>query len=332
MSRLFTSPAIGRRRLVLGTLLGAAASVRAQTTPAYPSRPVTWVVPYAAGGGGDTLGRLLAKGLTAGLGQPVVVDNKAGAGGQIGVNAVKLAPADGYTILYGDIGPFAMNTALYPKLSYDMSKDFIPLTRLLVSSTLLLVPAKSPVNSLADLVKLGGGSTPLNYGSYGVGSLPHIWMEMFKAETRGNFNHIAYKGAAPAIQDLLGGQIDLMVDVAVNSIPLARDGRLKALAVIGSSQRLPQLPNVPTMTELGYPGIDTPGWSGVAVRAGTPPAVVARLHEEIVRALLSPEVAQRYADTGTVPSPMSVAQFTEFVGAETRRWGAVIKRAGVTLE
>lgn len=322
-----------RRQFLASTAaLMAVPAIQAQSPTGYPTRPVMWVVPYPAGGAGDTLSRLLAKHVTAGLGQPVVIENKAGAGGQIGVNAVKMAPADGYTLLYGDIGPFAINSALYPKLGYDMLKDFIPLTRLLASATILVVPATSPVNTLPDLLKLAGGSKPLNYGSYGTGSMPHVWMEMFKAETRGNFSHVAYKGGAPAIQELVGGHIDLMVDLAGNSMPLVREGKLKAIAVIGSEKRLAQLPKVPTMTELGYPAMDVAGWSGMAVRVGTPPSVVARLHEEIVRALKSPEVAQRFADTGSVPSPMSVAQFTDFVRTETRRWDIVIKRAGITLE
>ena len=292
---------------------------------------MTWVVPYPAGGFGDALSRMLAQKLSTSLKQPVVVDNRPGAGGQIGVAYAKQQPADGYTLLYGDLGPFSMNAGLYPKLAYDTLKDFVPLTRLLVSPTVLIVPANSRLQSWQDLVQAAQSEKGLNYGSYGVGSQPHIWMEMLNRTLKGRLTHVSYKGGAPAVQDLIAGHIDLMLDVAPSSIPLVRDGKVRALVVVGSERRLAQIPQVPTITELGMPALDVPGWTGVAVRAGTPEAVVNLLHEELVKAVQSPDVVQRYTDLGLSVAPSSRAQFTELIRTETTRWGEVIRAVGVRL-
>jgi tripartite-type tricarboxylate transporter receptor subunit TctC len=297
-----------------------------------PSRAVTWVVPYPAGGFGDALSRVLAQQLTLSLKQPVIVENKPGAGGQIAAAYVKQLPADGHTLFYGDIGPFAMNAALYPRLNYDVQKDFTPLTRLLTSALVLVVPANSPIKSLAELQQAAKTDKPLHYGSFGIGSQPHIWMEMYRRETGGNLEHVAYKGAAPALQDLMGGHIDLMLDVAANSLPYVREGKLRALAVVGSDKRLRQLPQVPTLAELGLGKLNAPGWTGVVVRQGTPPAVVAQLHAAVVKAVQSPEVMERFGEFAVTPAPQSPAEFSRFIQSETERWGQVIKAVGVTLD
>lgn len=297
-----------------------------------PTRAVTWVVPYPAGGFGDALSRVLAQQLTLSLKQPVIVENKPGAGGQIAAAYVKQLPADGHTLFYGDIGPFAMNAALYPRLNYDVQKDFIPLTRLLTSALVLVVPANSPIKSLAELQQAAKADKPLHYGSFGIGSQPHIWMEMYRREVGGNLEHVAYKGAAPALQDLMGGHIDLMLDVAANSLPYVREGKLRALAVVGSDKRLRQLPQVPTLAELGLGKLNAPGWTGVVVRQGTPAAVVAQLHATVVKAVQSPEVMERFGDFAVTPAPMSPTEYARFIQSETERWGQVIKAVGVTLE
>ena len=302
------------------------------TTTWVPNHAVTWVVPYPAGGFGDALSRVLAQQLTLSLKQPVIVENKPGAGGQIAAAYVKQLPADGHTLFYGDIGPFAMNAALYPRLNYDVQKDFIPLTRLLTSALVLVVPANSPIKSLADLQLAAKADKPLHYGSFGVGSQPHIWMEMYRRETGGNLEHVAYKGAAPALQDLMGGHIDLMLDVAANSLPYVREGKLRALAVVGSDKRLRQLPQVPTLAELGLGKLNAPGWTGVVVRQGTPAAVVAQLHAAVVKAVQSPEVMERFGDFAVTPAPLSPAEYARFIQSETERWGQVIKAVGVTLD
>lgn len=297
-----------------------------------PTRAVTWVVPYPAGGFGDALSRVLAQQLTLSLKQPVIVENKPGAGGQIAAAYVKQLPADGHTLFYGDIGPFAMNAALYPRLNYDVQKDFIHLTRLLTSALVLVVPANSPIKSLAELQQAAKADKPLHYGSFGIGSQPHIWMEMYRREVGGNLEHVAYKGAAPALQDLMGGHIDLMLDVAANSLPYVREGKLRALAVVGSDKRLRQLPQVPTLAELGLSKLNAPGWTGVVVRQGTPAAVVAQLHAAVVKAVQSPEVMERFGDFAVTPAPMSPTEYARFIQSETERWGQVIKAVGVTLE
>jgi tripartite-type tricarboxylate transporter receptor subunit TctC len=296
------------------------------------SRPLTWVVPYPPGGFGDSLSRVLAPLVSTSLGQTVVVENRPGAGGQIAASFVKQQRADGHTLMYGDIGPFAMNAALYPKLSYDTLKDFTPLTRLITSAQLLVVPPTSPFQSLADLVKASTADKGVLYGSYGMGSHPHIWVEMLKREVQGNFRHVAYKGAAPAMQDLMGGQIDTMLDVAANSLPYVRGGRLRAVAVVGSPTRLESLPQVPTISELGYRSLDAPGWAGVVVRRGTPAGIVAALHAAVVQAVRSDEVRRRFGDLAITPAPQSAPEFAQFIRSETDRLGAAIRAAGVVLE
>ncbi len=326
-----------RRTLLRGAAALAAvpllASNAARAQDGFPSRPVTWVVPYPAGGFGDALSRMLAQKMAASLGQPVVIDNRPGAGGQIGANYVKQQPADGHTLFYGDLGPFSMNAGLYPKLSYDTLKDFMPLTRLLISPTLLLVPAASPYQRFADFVRAAqAGGKGLNYGSYGMGSQPHIWMEMLRGQVKGNLTHVAYKGGAPAVQDLMAGHIDAMLDVAPSAIPLVRENKARALAVVGSDKRLAQLPSVPTIAELGLPALNIPGWTGMVVRSGTPEPVANRLHDELVKAVQSPDVVQRYTDLGLVVAPSSRTEFAELIRTETARWGQVIHQVGVKLE
>ncbi|MDM0021242.1 Bug family tripartite tricarboxylate transporter substrate binding protein [Variovorax saccharolyticus] len=312
-------------------LASLAARAGAQAA-AFPTRPITWVVPYPAGGFGDALSRMLAQKISASLRQPVVVDNRPGAGGQIGANHVKQQPADGYTLFYGDLGPFSMNAGLYPKLSYDTLKDFMPLTRLLVSPTLVIVPANGRLKTWQDVLEAARSAQGLNYGSYGMGSQPHIWMEMLKREIKGNMTHVAYKGGAPAVQDLMAGHIDLLLDVTPSSIPLVRENKAKALAVVGSERRLPQLPQVPTIGELGLPSLDVPGWTGIVVKAGTPEPIANLLHDELVKAVQSSDVVQRYGELGLVVAPSSRAEFAELIRAETARWGKVIREVGVQLD
>jgi len=329
---------ISRRSLVLaGTslpLVAAAPFAFAQATT-FPRRPVLWVVPYPAGGFGDAVSRVLAQHMASTLKQPVVVENKPGAGGQIAAAHVKQQPADGHTLLYGDIGPFAMNAALYPKLNYNTLKDFTPITRLLTSSLLLVVPPNSPYKSVDDLIKdakTRKDDRAITYGSYGIGSQPHIWMEMLKRETKGSLQHVAYKGAAPAVQDLMGGHIEVMLDVAANSLPYVQEGKLRALAVVGAEKRLERLPQVPTLSELGYPNLNAPGWTGAVVKAGTPPDIAAQLRSAVVQAVESEEIRRRFGDLGVTPAPQTPQDFARFIESETKRWGSVIRSAGVVLE
>lgn len=327
---------ISRRALLQSSVaLPFAANALAQPASTFPRKAITWVVPYPAGGFGDAVSRVLTQHVSATLKQPVIVDNRPGAGAQIAAAYVKQQPADGHTLFYGDIGPFAMNVALYPKLSYDTFKDFAPLTRLLTSSLILVVPANSPYKTLDELIKaakVAKDDKSLMYGSFGIGSQPHIWVEMLKRETKGNFQHVAYKGAAPAVQDLMGGHIDMMLDVTANSLPYVLEGKLRALAVVGSEKRLEKLPQLQTLSELGYPALNIPGWTGVVVRAGTPTDIMAQLHAAVAQAVQSDEIKRRFGDLGVVPAPQSPADFSRFIQTETERWGTVIRSAGVVLE
>lgn len=323
---------INRRKLLVTAGLFATASQSFAQGAAYPSRPVNFVVPYPAGGFGDALSRLIAEKLASQLQQPVIIDNRPGAAGQIGASYVKQQPADGHTLFYGDIGPLAMNAALYPKVSYDVQRDFTPVGRLVIAPLLLVVPTASPIRSLADLLRASANSPGINYGSYGPGSQPHVWMEMLKRKVGGQFTHVPYKGAAPAMQDLLGARIDVMADVAANSLPMVKDAKLRAIAVIGSDSRLAALPNVPTLAELGYQELNTPGWAGIVVRSSTPEAIITKLSTAIQKVLQAPDLAQRYTPIGILLAPQSPAQFGDFIRTETQRWGQVIRAAGITLD
>ncbi len=315
----------------------AAAMVMAVTSAAFaadafPSKPISWVVPYPTGGFGDSLSRSIAQKMAKTLGVPVIVENRPGAGAQIGVNYVKRQPADGYTILYGDLGPFSMNPGLYPKLDYNMQTDFVPLTRLLATPTLLVVRADSPLNSVDELIKASKDGGRVTYGSYGVGSAPHVWGEMLRLETGGNFEHVAYKGASPALQDLVGGHIDVINDVVASSAPFVRDGRIKALAVVGVDERLPEFSNIPTLTELGYGSLNMLGWTGVAVKAGTPQPIVDKLYAAVVDAINTPEVVRPFTELGMFVAPQEPDEFRQYISSETARWGEVIRKAGISLD
>lgn len=325
------------RRRFLGAALVAAGGA-SLTGPvlaadgAYPSRPITWVVPYPTGGFGDALSRAIAQKLSDSLQVPVVVDNRPGAGGQIGVAHARQLPADGYTLLYGDIGPFAMNAALYAWLPYDMDRDFTPLTRLLTVPSLVVVGAASPIQTLADLITASKTAKGVSYGSYGVGSGLHIFGAMLQRRVNGRFEHVAYKGAAPALQDLIGGHLDMVCDVIASSAPLVRNGKLRAMAVVGWDQRIALLPQVPTLTELGYGDLDLLGWTGVVVKAGTPRPIVDRLQAEVVKALRSPDIVARYTELGLAVAPQSGEQFGQFMRSETQRWGKVIRAADIRVD
>ena len=264
--------------------------------------------------------------------QAVVVENKPGGAAQLAAQYVKQQPADGHTLLYADIGPLAMYPALYAKLSFSPLKDFAPLTRLFKSPLVVVVPASSPFQTLADLLRAAAAGDGLNYGSYGQGSQPHVWTEQLRIKTRSRMTHVPYQGAAPALQDLMAGRLDFMCDVVASSLPLVREGKLRALVSVGSEQRLQVLPQAPTLTEAGHADLDTPGWNGVMVRAGTPAPVVELLHKAVVAALESPEVLGRYRPLGLEPAPLAPAAFGEFIQSESQRWGLGIRQAGIKVE
>ena len=298
----------------------------------FPNRQITIIVPFPAGGVTDQLARGIGQKLAENLKVAVVVDNKPGGGAQIAANALKQAPADGYTVLIGDIGAFALNPSLYAKLSYDPARDFTPLARLVLAPSLLVVPAASPYNSLAELVNAAKTRPAgLNIASQSTGSGGHLFAEMLRNQTHGNFNHVPYRGSAPALTELIGGQVDVFFDPIITSGPFVKDGKLKALA-IGAAQRSPQFSQVPTLQEQGYGAINVVAWFGMVVKAGTPTPAVNRLGEEVIKALRAPEVAKRFTDQGLDVAPQGPGEFKTFMEADTVRWGKVIKDAGIKLE
>lgn len=319
-------------------LLGAAALSCLTLGPAFgqtgdfPNKQITIIVPFPAGGVTDQLARGIGQKMAENLKVPVVVDNKPGGGSQIAANAVKQAPADGYTLFIGDIGAFALNPSLFTKLSYDPMKDFTPLARLVLAPSLLVVPGGSPYNSMADVVK-AAKTRPngLNIASQSAGSGGHLFAEMLRNQTQGNFNHVPYRGSAPALTELIGGQVDVFFDPIITSGPFVKDGKLKALA-IGAAQRSSQFPQVPTLQEQGYGNVNLVAWFGLVVRAGTPASAVNRLSDEVIKALRAPEVAKRFTDQGLEVAPQTASEFKTFMETETVRWGKVIKDAGIKLE
>lgn len=298
----------------------------------FPLKPITIVVPFPPGGVTDQLARGIGQKMAESMKVPVIVDNRPGAGSQIAANVVKQAPADGYTVLIGDIGAFALNPSLYPKLSYDPLKDFTPLARLVLAPSLLVVPANSPLTSFAELVN-AAKSRPvsLNMASQSTGSGGHLFAEMLRNQTQAKINHVPYRGSAPALTDLIGGQVDAFFDPTITSGPFVKEGKLKALA-IGAAQRSPQFPQVPTLTELGYERLNLVAWFGLVVKTGTPAPAIKRLSDEVIKALRTPDLAKRFADQGMEIAPQAAPEFRAFVEAETAHWGRVIKDAGIVLE
>jgi tripartite-type tricarboxylate transporter receptor subunit TctC len=289
-------------------------------------------VPFPPGGVTDPVARFVGQKVADSVGQPVVVDNKPGAAGFIGAETVKRAAPDGYTLFMGHTGTQAVNQWLYSKLPYDPAKDFVPITRMIQSSHILVVPADSPAKSVADLVALArskpGG---LTFASQGVGAGGHLLGEMLKTRTGADLQHVAYKGSAPALQDILAGRVDLFFDAIITSGPHIRDGKLRALAV-ASKERVRWFPDVPTMAEAGFAGIELDFWFGLFAPAGTPPAVVAKLNEEFVKALRSPDVEKRFGDQGLQVMADTPEAFAAIVAADAARLGKVVKESGARAD
>lgn len=304
----------------------------AQGAADFPAKQISIIVPFPAGGVTDQLARGIGLKLADSLKVPVIVDNRPGAGSQIAANVVRQAPADGYTIFIGDIGSFALNGHLYSKLSYDPLKDFMPLARLALAPALLVVNANSPYKTPADLVDAAKTrSGGISFASQSTGSGGHLFAEMLRDKTKGTFNHVPYRGSAPALIDLVGGQVDAFFDPMITSGPFVKDGRLKALA-IGADKRSPQFPNVPTLAEVGFGDINLVAWFGMAVKAGTPPDVLSKLSNAVVKAIEAPDLVRKFTDQGLEVAPMNDVQFGPFVREEGARWGRVIKNANIKLE
>lgn len=294
----------------------------------YPSKPIKIIVPAAPGGTTDIAARLVGKRLAEIGGQPVVIDNRAGGAGIIGMQALKQAPADGYTLIMGNIGPNAINHSLYKQLPYK-PEDFAPITLVVSVPNVLVVHPSVPARTVAELVALAKAQPgKLSFASSGTGQSVHMSGELFKARTGTDLIHVAYKGAAPAVADLVAGQVTMMVDNLPSSMPHIQSGKLRALAVT-SRERVPELPDVPTMKEAGIDNFQVTAWFGLLAPAGTPESVVAQLHQSIARILAEPEVVKRLAELGGRPGGNTPAQFADFMRDERQRWAEVVRATGI---
>jgi tripartite-type tricarboxylate transporter receptor subunit TctC len=304
----------------------------AQAQTDYPSKPIRIIVQFTPGTSTDIIGRLIGQKLTEAWGQPVVVDNRPGAGAVIGTEAAAKAAPDGYTLVMAVSSAFGINPGLVPNLPYDVMRDFALITNVVLTPQTLLVPAASPVKSVKELVAAAKAKPgELNYGSLGSGSTSHLTMELFRATAGIQLTHVPYKGSPPAYTDLFSGNIQLMFDAVPAVIPHAKSGKLRALAV-GSSVRSPFLPDVPTVAESGYPGFEAVGWIGLAAPAKTPDAILNKLNAEVVKILATQDTKDRLAGLGVTPVGDTRAQFTAFVRSEIAKWGKLIKDANVKAD
>jgi tripartite-type tricarboxylate transporter receptor subunit TctC len=311
----------------------------AQAQTAWPSKPVRIVVPFTAAGTTDILARALAPELQRVFGQPFVVDNKPGAGGNLGAAEVAKSAPDGYTLLMGTVGTHAINPALYPKMPYDHVKDFAPITLVAgVPNVLVVNPAfaqKNSIQSVADLVKVAKAQPGrLNFASSGNGTSIHLSGELFKTLTGTFMVHFPYRGSGPALIDLMGGNTDLMFDNLPSSMAHIKSGKLKALAVT-SAQRSAALPDVPTVAEAGGPALapyEATSWFGLLAPAGTPADVIQRIQQETAKALGSPAIKERLLSQGAIPSGNTPSEFAKLIDQETKKWAAVVKASGAKVD
>lgn len=321
-------------RLGASALLGLAAlasAAPARADAAWPQRPITLVVPGAAGGTTDTPARFMAQKLAERLGQPVVVDNKPGAGGMLGASQVARAQPDGYTVLVGNTGSNAINYTAYQKLSYK-ADDFIALTDMISFANVLVVPVKSPIKSLNDLIAAAKKDPgKLAFSSAGVGQTTHLMGELFRQRTGADVVHVPYKGSAPATMAIVSGETQFMFDNLTGSLVHVKDGKLRALAVTGAT-REPELPDVPTMTELGMKDFDKVGWMGFFLPAKTPPDIVKKLTDNLIAVLKDPAVVQRYRDLGGRPGGMASEPFSQMVERDRKDWGELIRSQKLQLD
>ena len=317
------------------TAFVAAASALAQPAPkpggVYPSKPVRVIVPFAPGGSNDIMGRLVAQRLGESTGQTFIVDNRPGAGGIIGTEIVAKAQPDGYTLLVMS-ATLTVNPSLQRKLPYDTLKDLAPITNIAAAPLMLVVHPSVPARSVAELLAYARAQPDkLNFGSGGPGSTPHLAGEMLKSMARVRMTHVPYKGGGPALTDLVGGQIQLMLENIPSTLPHVKVNRLRALAVTGP-KRSPLVPEVPTLSEAGVQGYELVGWNGLFAPAGTPRNIVAYLQGETARALSQPEVKERLSALGAEGVGNTPAEFSAFVRAELKKWAQVVRDANIKLD
>jgi tripartite-type tricarboxylate transporter receptor subunit TctC len=318
--------------LVLIAMGAASSTVYAQSKPAggeYPSRVVRIILPQPAGGGTDTAARTVAQKLTEAWGQQVIVDNRPGANGIIGSEAVMKSKPDGYTYLYGFTSVLTMNPSVYKSLPYDTLRDFVPVTQTVTNQMALVVNPYLPVRTVKELAALARARPgELLYGSFGVGNQTHLTAELFRLEAKLKLLHVPYKGDAPSITDLVGGQVALMFSPAIGVTSFIKSGRLKLIAVAGE-KRAAAFPDTPTMIEAGFPGVVSTGWGGLLAPAGTPQDIVQKMQRDVARGLAQPDVRERLAGLGADPVGSTPEEFTAWIKSELEKWTRVVKGAGL---
>jgi tripartite-type tricarboxylate transporter receptor subunit TctC len=314
--------------LILAACVSAASSSFAQN---YPNKPVRLIVPFSAGGPADVLARIVGEKLQRSLGQTVVVINKDGAGTLLGVDMAAKASADGYTLLLGNVA-MVINSSTGKRLPYDLLRDLAPVSLVFTQPLILVLNPAVPLTTLKDFIAFAKANPgKLKYGSSGVGTSIHLTSELFRAAVGVEFTHVPYKGAAPALTDLLGGQIDFMFPGITPVVAHVKSGRLRALGLT-SRQRSPALPDVPTMLELGVANYESTGWYGMLVPAGTPKAIVQRLNQEVVAALKLPDLREKLVSQGGDPVSSTPEQFAAFIASELAKWSGVIRTSGIQVD
>ena len=317
-------------RWFLGVLLALVAALACAQT--YPTKPIRLVVPFPPGGATDILARDVAQKLTEAWGQSVIVDNRPGAGGNIGSELVAKSSPDGYTLEMGTVGTHAINASLYAKMPYDHVRDFTPVILVAGVPNVLVVNPALPANSVAELIAYAKANPgKLNFASSGNGTSIHLSGELFKVMAGVQITHIPYKGSTPALQDLLGGQVQMMFDNLPPSLPQIKAGKLRALGVT-TLTRAPALPDVPTLSESGLPGFEASSWFGILAPAGTPAPIVAKLNAEIAKWLATPEAKEKLAKQGANAAGGTPDDFAKHIAAETAKWAKVVKDSGAKID
>ena len=318
--------------IVALALAGAMSFAVAQSgTANFPDKPIKIVVTFTTGGAPDILARLIGERLTAAWGQPVIVDNKPGAGGNLGADFVAKAPPDGYTIVVGTVGTHSINGALYAKMPYDMVKDFTPITLLATTPNMLVINNEVPAKNLKDFIALGKKEGKMTFASSGSGTSIHVSGELFKTMTGIDMVHIPYKGRATAIPDVLGGRVTMMFDNMPSSLALVREGKLRALGVT-SSTRSPAAPDIPTIAESGLPGFDAVSWFALFAPANTPKPIIDKLQAEVRRILKTPDISKRLADNGLDPVGGTPEELAAYQKSEISKWAKVVKDSGAKVD
>ncbi|GIZ50520.1 Bug family tripartite tricarboxylate transporter substrate binding protein [Noviherbaspirillum aridicola] len=329
-SKMLRGAAALSAALAAAFVMSAPASAQS-TAQNYPNKPIHIIVTFTPGGAPDILGRLLAERLQAAWGQPVIVENKPGAGGNIGADYVAKQPGDGYNLVVGTVGTHAINGALYSKMPYDMVKDFTPITLLATTPNMLVVHNNVPAKSVKELIDYGKKDGKLTFASSGSGTSIHVSGELFKSMTGLDMEHIPYKGRASAIPDLLGGRVTMMFDNMPSSLPLVREGKLRALGVT-SAKRSPAAPDIPTIAESGLPGFEAVSWFALYASPGTPKPIADKLQAEVSKILKSPDASRKLTDIGLEPAGGTAEELAAYQRAEITKWAKVVKESGAKAD